>query len=194
MLHARGDGIQLRRVLVEGPGLDRADARDRQEVEVRRRQRRAQHCVDGDLPLICTRTRDISPQHKQILKQASKNGTRTSQLRAPEQVTEENIIVQPPHPMAPCRLEPVHVLQAPAQAHVPRERDERELSLDARLGRHEPEEREAEQEQREGRLVPRAVVHAREGPERGEQVRLEEGEGGVIRGREKPTEESARFL
>ena len=57
-----------------------------------------------------------------------------------------------------------------------------ELALDARRRFEEAQEREEQKEEREGGLVPRAVIHARERAEGGEQVWLEEGDRGMERG------------
>ena len=139
----------------------------------------------------------VSKQSSQTTRQTKHEArcTRlTAQLRTPKHVAQERVVVEPPHAVAPRGLEPVHVLQAPAEAQVAHEHVQDELALDARRGFEEAEEREAQEEEREGRLVPRAVVHAREGAEGREQVWLEEGGCVVQRGWEEGVEERAGFL
>ena len=121
-------------------------------------------------------------------------GCLTSELRAAEYVAEEVVVVEAPHPVAPGGLELVDILQPPAEAHVAREEGEHDLALDGGLRREEAHERKAEQEERERRLVARAVVHAHERAERRQPVRLEERNRRAERLREQCAQERRRFL
>ena len=71
-----------------------------------------------------------------------RQGCLTSELRAAEYVAEEVVVVEAPHPVAPCRLKFVDVLQSPAEAQIPHEQMEHSLSLDFGLGLQESNERQ----------------------------------------------------
>ena len=71
-----------------------------------------------------------------------RRGCLTSELRAAEYVAEEVVVVEAPHPVAPCGLELVDVLQSPAEAQVPHEQMKHGLSFDFRLGFQESDERQ----------------------------------------------------
>ena len=96
--------------------------------------------------------------------------------------------------MTPRGLQPIHVLETPTQADVPHERAQHDLPLNGRHGVEKTHEREAEQEERKGRLVARTVVHAREGAKRGQEIRRYMWDGGVEFVREEGSQEGVAFL
>lgn len=174
---------------MERPELHFVYPRDRHEVQIRRWERRAQHRRHWDLRLIYYMHSSTSTSIHIV----DINGP-TSQLRTTKHVRQERIIVKSPHAMAPRRLQPIHVLETPAQADVPHERAQHDLPLNSRRGVDKTHEREAEQEERKRRLVARAVVHAREGTERREEVGCDVRDAGVEGSREERLEECVAFL
>lgn len=71
----------------------------------------------------------------------------TSKLAAPKDISEEGGVVQAPDAMAACRLEPVYVLQPPAQAEVAGEHRQDDAALLVRYRVQEAREREAEEKE-----------------------------------------------
>jgi hypothetical protein len=71
----------------------------------------------------------------------------TSQLAAPKDISEEGGIVQAPDAVAACRLEPVYVLQPPAQAEVMGEHRQNDAALLVRYRVQEARERKAEEKE-----------------------------------------------
>ena len=126
--------------------------------------------ADTGTPLWSTRS-DLSQRNGRSIDTKNKVCGQTSQLCAPEDVSQKVRVVETPHPMAASRLETVDVLQPPAETKIPKKDIQDHIPRLLEIKTEEPHEREAEQEDGERRLVPRAVVHTQEGPERCEKIR-----------------------
>jgi hypothetical protein len=75
--------------------------------------------------------------------------------------------------MATSWLEPVCVLKLPAKPKISQEDHKNQLAFDLGSRIEEPNERQAQKEERKRRFVPSAIVHSTERPERGHEVWLQ---------------------